>query len=252
MLHDACRQRGRLEPCPLHVGHGEGEEAAEDGGGDERGDGDEGPGGQDVRQGEASRGLQHEPDAPDDRQEAEGVATARQLVQPVEGGDLGGVLAGGEVAAHVEERGAVVRVERDDAGDTEEQGEEAVADLEHVRVATEQRGGDHPDGEARQDGDPDDVDAALADELQDDPAHGEAAGDDQRLGVGVHVLTDDEVDPDRQRRAEDQAGQVLADGRDPGLPGGTRRGHGRRPLGAPRGLRFHDPRVPPEIPASSA
>ena len=59
--------------------------------------------------------------------------------------------------------------------------------------------------------------------------------------VGVHVLTDDEVDPevDRQRRAEDQAGQVLPDGRDPGLPGGARRGHGRRSLGAPRGLRFH-------------
>ena len=70
-----------------------------------------------------------------------------------------------------------MRVEQDDAGDTaEEQGEEAVATLQHVRAATEQRGGDHPDGESRQDGDPDDVDAALADELQDDPAHEEAAG----------------------------------------------------------------------------
>ena len=40
MLHEqVCRvssQRRLSELCPLHVGHGEGEEAAEDGGGDER------------------------------------------------------------------------------------------------------------------------------------------------------------------------------------------------------------------------
>ena len=169
--------------------------------------------------------------------QAEGVAPARELVQPVEGGDLDGVIAGGEVAAHVEEGGAVVRVERDDAGDAEEQGEEAVTDLEHVGVAAEQCRGDDPEGEAQEDRRAHDVDPALADELQEDPADREAAGDDQRLGVGLHVPPDDEVDPDRQRRAEDHAGQVLADGGDP-------RAARRSPAGAGPAA----PRCPPVPP----
>ena len=86
VVHDARHERGRLELCALRVDDGEGEQAADDGRGDERRDGEEGAGGQHVGQGQAGRGLDHEPDAPDDRQDAEGVAPDRQFVQPVEGG----------------------------------------------------------------------------------------------------------------------------------------------------------------------
>ena len=58
-------------------------------------------------------------------------------------------------------------------------------------------------------------------------------------GVGAHVAADQEVDADRQGGAEDQAGQVLADGRDPGLPLPAR--PGGAPFGAARRLRLHVP-----------
>ena len=121
-------------------------------------------------------------------------------------------------------------------------GEEAVADLEHVGVAAEQRGGDDADGEADEDGGADDVDRALAHELEDDPGDGEAAGDDQGLGVGVHVAADQEVDADRQRRRR-RPGWAGARGprgcraaRPPGPTWprvGDGLGPGWRPLGAP-------------------
>jgi hypothetical protein len=128
--------------------------------------------------------------------------------------------------------------ERHDAGNAEQQREEPVAHLEHVGVAAEQRGGDDAEREADEHGNPDDVDRSLADELDEDLADGEAAGDDQCLGIARHVPADDEIDPDREGGAEEQAGEVLADGRDPRLPG-----RDRVRVAGPAAVRC--PRVPP-------
>ena len=163
---------------------------------------------------------------------------------------LAGVVAGREVAADVEERRAVVRVEGDDAGDAEQGGEEAVAHLEHVGVAAEQRGGDDADDEARggrrrRRRRPC---AGGRTARRSSPPRSEPAT--MRAWASVlHVAADHEVGPDRERGTEDQAGQVLADRRDARLPARRPRAPAAR-LGRPRPVA--SPRCPPVAPAPCA
>ena len=115
-------------------------------------------------------------------------------------------------------------------------GEEPVAHLEHVGVAAEQRGADDADREAEEDHGPDEVDRRRRTNCMRIQATENAAGDDERRGVAADVAAHEEVDADRQRGAEDEAGQVLADRRDPGCQAGPGGGLPRR---RPRCLRFH-------------
>ena len=156
------------------------------------------------------------------------MAADRHLVQLVVGGHLRRVLPGGEVAPDVEEGRSAVGEDRDDAHGAEDRGEEGVAHLEHVGVASQQLRADHADGEPREHDHPDEVDAALAHELEDHPGGGEAAGDDQRLRVGLHVAAHQEVDPQGQDGAPDDAGQVLAHRGDQALQTGLGRSACRR------------------------
>ena len=93
-----------------------------------------------------------------------------------------------------------------------------LAHLEHVGVAAKQLGAGDADGEAREHHRTDDVDPALAHELEDDPGGGAAAGDDERLRVALHIATHQEIHAEWQGGTQDEAGQMLA-----------HRGHARLP-----------------------
>ena len=100
--------------------------------------------------------------------------------------------------------------DRDDAHGAEDGGEERVTHLEHVGVASQELRAPHADDEPREDDHSDQVDTALAHELEDDPGGGESACDDERLRVGLHVAAHQEIDPQWEDGAPDDAGQVLA------------------------------------------